>query len=78
MIRNNLAYLQYRRGIPSTKALARMAESTPRAIRALKNHQTKAISMDLLERLCVVLECQVGDLLVNDPGFKPPTWEIEI
>lgn len=72
MIRNNIAYYQYLRGINSNKELARRAESTPRAIRKLKRHETSSIDFDLMSRLCVLFKCQPGDLFVEDPLFVPP------
>ena len=36
----------------------------------LKAGRTNGISFDTLSRICDVLECQPGDVLVNEPGKK--------
>jgi putative transcriptional regulator len=68
-IRTNLAWMMYRRGILTVKEMARRADTSPRSIRALRRNEAAAISFDLLLRLCAVLECQPGDLLVYDQHY---------
>lgn len=71
-IRTSLAWWMYRRGVLTIKEMARKAETSPRSIRALRRNESAAISFDLLVRLCIVLECQVGDLLIYDPDYQGP------
>lgn len=57
-----LAWRMFRAGDMKTKQLARLADTSPRSIRALRRNEAKAVSFDLIVRLCDVLECSIADL----------------
>lgn len=40
-------------------------------ISLLKSGKVKGVRFDTLERICEVLQCQPGDLLVHEPGHTP-------
>lgn len=41
-------------------------------ISLLKSGKVKGVRFDTLERICAVLQCQPGDLLVYEPDTAPP------
>ena len=41
-------------------------------ISLLKSGKVKGVRFDTLERICEVLQCQPGDLLVHEPETTPP------
>lgn len=41
-------------------------------ISLLKSGKVKGVRFDTLERICQVLQCQPGDLLVHEPGNATP------
>lgn len=41
-------------------------------ISLLKSGKVKGVRFDTLERICEVLQCQPGDLLVYEPETLPP------
>lgn len=41
-------------------------------ISLLKSGKVKGVRFDTLERICEVLQCQPGDLLVYEPDTAPP------
>lgn len=44
--------------------LAELVDITPQNLSVLKTGKAKAIRFDTLEKICEVLECQPGDILV--------------
>jgi putative transcriptional regulator len=48
----------------SQNELARILEMSLANIQKIEYNKAKSIPLDTLERLCLALECQVGDLLV--------------
>lgn len=48
----------------SQNELARLLEMSLANIQKIEYNKAKSIPLDTLERICKVLECQVGDLLV--------------
>jgi putative transcriptional regulator len=48
--------------------LAELVGITPQNLSVLKTGKAKAIRFSTLERLCEVLDCQPGDLLVFEQG----------
>ena len=49
--------------------LAARVDITVANLSILKTGKAKAIRFSTLEAICVVLECQPGDLLVHDPSI---------
>ena len=50
--------------------LAEKVEITLANLSVLKNGHARAIRFSTLEKICEVLECQPGDLLVFEPAKK--------
>lgn len=48
----------------SQNALARELEMSLANIQKIEYGKAKSIPLDTLERLCLVLDCEIGDLLV--------------
>jgi len=53
-------------------ALAESAGITPQNLSVLKTGRAKAIRFGTLEKLCVILECQPGDLLAFEKSTEAP------
>lgn len=55
--------------------VAELAEAigiTPANVSVLKNGRAKAIRFTTLDKICSVLECQPGDILVYEPPRSSP------
>ena len=52
--------------------LASKSGVTYQTLSRLKGNKAKAISFDVLEKLCLALECQPGDLLVLSGNASKP------
>ena len=53
------------------KTLAELVGITEQNLSVLKNEKAKAIRFTTLDKICEVLECQPGDILIhNDGGSK--------
>lgn len=48
----------------SQNALARELEMSLNNIQKIEYNKAKSIPLDTLERLCLTLDCEIGDLLV--------------
>ncbi|KOP27160.1 XRE family transcriptional regulator [Hapalosiphon sp. MRB220] len=59
----------------SQNALARQLEMSLANIQKIEYGKAKSIPLDTLEKLCLALDCEVGDLLVID---KSPLSEDEL
>ena len=62
MIRSNLIPLMRRRQLKAAE-LARAAGVNRSAVTALANNRASRVELATLERLCIVLGCQLADLL---------------
>ncbi|WP_445638645.1 Transcriptional regulator [Nostoc sp. DSM 114161] len=58
-----LKQIRESRGL-SQNALARQLEMSLGNVQNIEYGKAKSIPLDTLERLCTVLDCQIGDLLV--------------
>ena len=73
MIRSNLIPLMRRRQLKAAE-LARAAGVNRSAVTALANNRASRVELATLERLCIVLDCQLAELLeivpdsVSHPG----------
>jgi putative transcriptional regulator len=69
VIRVRLRYLLEKRGMAQTELQARsgLGYST---INALYHEKTERIEFATLEKLCDVLECEVGEILERNPEGK--------
>lgn len=54
-----------RRGIDTAYKLQKAAGLTPTNASRLFNHKVKQLSLETLGKLCEVLNCEVGDLIVK-------------
>lgn len=54
-----------------SRDLAAAVGITEANISLLKSGKVKGVRFDTLERICVVLQCQPGDLLVHVPDMAP-------
>lgn len=52
----------------SQNALARHLEMSLNNIQKIEYNKAKSIPLDTLEKLCIVLECEIGELLVLVPN----------
>ncbi len=50
-----------------SRELAELVGITEQNISLLKSGKVKGVRFDTLERICEVLQCQPGDLLVHEP-----------
>ena len=50
------------------KALSQAVGITEQNLSILKNGKAKAVRLSTLEKLCEVLDCQPGDILVYEKG----------
>jgi putative transcriptional regulator len=64
VIKLNLERLLKARG-NSYYWLAISARVNPSVISRMKHHRTKAITLDVLDRICAALECAPGDVLIR-------------
>ncbi len=64
MITLNLEPLLKERG-RSYYWLAKEARINPAVMSRMKHHKIKAITLDVLDRICAVLECEPGDVLIR-------------
>lgn len=48
----------------SQNALARALEMSLANVQKMEYGKAKSIPLDTLERLCLILECEIGDLLI--------------
>jgi putative transcriptional regulator len=62
LIRSNLIALMHQRQF-KTAELARAAGVNRSAVTALANNRASRVELATLERLCIVLDCQLADLL---------------
>ena len=62
LIRSNLIALMHQRRFKATE-LARAAGVNRSAVTALANNRASRVELATLERLCIVLGCQLADLL---------------
>lgn len=69
MIRIRLKAVSADRGILQ-KDLAAMTGIRQPTLSAMNNNTAKHIPMDVLEKLCIALNCQPGDLLVFEPDVE--------
>ncbi|WP_215661179.1 helix-turn-helix domain-containing protein [Secundilactobacillus kimchicus] len=55
----------------NTGELAKLVGITPANISILKTGKAKAVRFSTLEKICQVLDCQPGDIMVYEPApFK--------
>lgn len=69
MIRNRLAVVMAEKGIKSVSELHRMIQDkdmtiSRRTLDKFYNNQNNNVSYDTLETICIVLDCELHDLLV--------------
>lgn len=55
----------------SQNELARRLEMSLANVQKIEYNKAKSIPLNTLDRLCEILECEVGDLLVRVPDMKP-------
>lgn len=48
----------------SQNALARQLEMSLANVQKIEYGKAKSIPLDTLERICIILDCEIGDLLV--------------
>lgn len=70
MIQINIQEHSKLKGFKNAHQLQLAAELSPAAAVRLWKGEVEKISMETLERLCVTLECQPGDLFVLVPNSK--------
>jgi len=70
MIQINIQKLSRLKGFKNAHRLQLAAELSPAAAVRLWKGEVEKISMETLERLCIALECQPGDLFVFVPNSK--------
>ncbi len=61
----------------SQNELARRLEMSLANVQKIEYNKAKSIPLDTLDRLCEILECEVGDLLVCIPNANPDKDEAE-
>ncbi|KRK47875.1 hypothetical protein FC96_GL002080 [Secundilactobacillus kimchicus JCM 15530] len=70
MIKITLNVVMAKRNI-NTGELAKLVGITPANISILKTGKAKAVRFSTLEKICQVLDCQPGDIMVYEPDpFK--------
>jgi len=78
LIRSNLIALMQQRQFKVAE-LARAAGINRSAVTALANNRASRVELATLERLCIVLGCQLADLLEivpdDDPHARPAAHE---
>ena len=67
MIRFRVYEKMAQRGIKRRKQLAEMVGTVPSNIARVIDGNVKALSIDMLDRLCRALDCKPGDLLDYEP-----------
>lgn len=60
-----------------SKELAQRIGLTEQQVSQLKSGKVRGMRFDTLSRICVVLDCQPGDLLRYEPGPEEPAMEGE-
>ncbi|MBN9435979.1 helix-turn-helix transcriptional regulator [Bosea sp. (in: a-proteobacteria)] len=60
-----------------SKELAQRIGLTEQQVSQLKSGKVRGMRFDTLSRICVVLDCQPGDLLRYEPGSEEPAMEGE-
>ena len=70
LIRSNLIALMQQRRLKAAE-LARAAGVNRSAVTALANNRASRVELATLERLCIVLGCQLADLLEIVPDDVP-------
>lgn len=68
LVRNRLAVLMAEKGIRSVSELQRMIQEegltiSRRTLDKFYNNESNRFDMDTLATLCVILNCQIGDIL---------------
>lgn len=68
LVRNRLAVLMAEKGIRSVSELQRMIQEegltiSRRTLDKFYNNESNRFDMDTLATLCVILDCQIGDIL---------------
>lgn len=66
VVRVKLKELRDSRNI-SQNELARLMEMSLANIQKIEYNKAKSIPLDTLDKLCEILQCEVGDLLVRIP-----------
>ena len=61
----------------SKNELARRLEMSLANVQKIEYNKAKLIPLDTLDRLCEILECEVGELLVRVPKANPDKSEVE-
>ena len=69
MIEIQLERLLNDRGM-TAYALAKQAGLHQSVIAKFRHNEAKAVRLDVLERICIALECEPGDLLVRKSDKK--------
>ena len=72
MIKVKLHRAMADRDVRTQKQLVDMTGITPNTISAIYNGEIKAIRLDTLDKLCVILNCKVGDLLEHVDADADP------
>ena len=65
MIEQRLDRVMKSRGFQTAYKLAKVTGLTEEGLKKILGGQTKGISFDTLDRLCEVLKCKPGDLLIH-------------
>jgi putative transcriptional regulator len=55
----------------SQNELARLTRMSPQNIQRIEQGEAKSLTFATLERLCEVLHCQPGDILIYDSDNSP-------
>ncbi len=61
----------------SQNELARRLKMSLANVQKIEYNKAKSIPLDTLDRLCEILECEVGELLVRIPNASPGNDEAE-
>ncbi|HAZ44741.1 MAG TPA: transcriptional regulator [Cyanobacteria bacterium UBA11369] len=69
-VRIKLKELRNARSI-SQNELARLLEMSLANVQKIEHNKAKSIPLDTLDRLCEVLKCEVGELLVREVEIAP-------
>ena len=70
MIQINIQRLSRSKNLKNAHQLQLAADLSPAAAVRLWKGEVEKISMETLERLCIALECQPGDLFVFVPALQ--------
>ena len=66
-----LKQIRLSRGLSQNK-LAQLVDMTLQNVQKIEYGKTKGLQYDALNKLCKVLDCQPGDLLVYEPDDESP------